>query len=348
MPPELFTTLTSTDAPFHCLTCNHASLQQEVAELTMIIRSMQVELSVVPKLREEIAALTVTVDELAHRPNVQSSSASNERRESSTGNHNKSRHGPRSHQTTQRSYSSAAAAGTAAKPSRSSHSRHRSHHGPATTSHGQPQRVQENLRPNGGKPNPNLIKVVGARKIWGTLKVCSPAAVSSTILKLLPSGSTMELNIRRKTKLLGSKSIWWFVIHGSTESNLIVLEKEWEKVEIQTSWTLEPCLMAGPPPDTSLSQNPSSQIDETTSGSKSPTLSGASEKPTRNGVQLPTQNYSESEKIIPTSRDLPTPSNESQPQPSISHAPELDATLADNTLAPAHSFQNALPTPQNT
>ena len=64
--PELFTTLTSTDAPFHCLTCSHASLQQEVAELTMIIRSMQVELNIVPKLREEIAVLTATVNELAH------------------------------------------------------------------------------------------------------------------------------------------------------------------------------------------------------------------------------------------------------------------------------------------
>ena len=137
--------------------------------------------------------------------------------------------------------------------------------------------VQENRRSNGGKPNSNLIKVVGARKIWGTLKACSPATVSSTISKLLPSGSTLELRIRCKTKLLGSKSIWWFVIHGS-EPNLTVLE-EWEKVEIQTSWTLEPCLMAGPPPDTSLSQNSSFQTEEIASGSNSPTLSSASEKP---------------------------------------------------------------------
>ena len=41
---------------------------------------------------------------------------------------------------------------------------------------------------------------------------------------------------------MGSRDVWWFVVHGS-ETDLTLLEKEWEKDNIQTSWLLEPCFM---------------------------------------------------------------------------------------------------------
>lgn len=41
------------------------------------------------------------------------------------------------------------------------------------------------------------VKVVGARRIWGTPKTCSPGAVSTTISKLVPTTGT--LRVKRKT-----------------------------------------------------------------------------------------------------------------------------------------------------
>ena len=51
------------------LTCSHSSLQQEVAELTREIRRMQDALSIVPKLREENAALLKEVAVLREKQN---------------------------------------------------------------------------------------------------------------------------------------------------------------------------------------------------------------------------------------------------------------------------------------
>ena len=128
----------------------------------------------------------------------------------------------------------------------------RSHHNQLTASRGrqnpQPQR-QKQKTSGTGKPKRNLVQVNGARKIWGTLKVCTPATISSAISKILPSGSKLKLTIKWKTKQLGLKSIWWFVVHG-TEHDMTVLEKEWEStIKIQTPWTLKPCFMVGPLPN---------------------------------------------------------------------------------------------------
>ena len=51
------------------------------------------------------------------------------------------------------------------------------------------------------------VKITGARRIWGTLETCSPGAIST---KLVPT--TGPLRVRRKTKRLVNKSVWWFVV----------------------------------------------------------------------------------------------------------------------------------------
>ena len=75
------------------------------------------------------------------------------------------------------------------------------------------------------------VKVVGARQIWGMLKTCSPGAVSTTISKLVPTTGT--LRVKRKTKRLANKTVWWFVVHGS-ENDLTLLEQSWGKIQSQT------------------------------------------------------------------------------------------------------------------
>ena len=95
------------------------------------------------------------------------------------------------------------------------------------------------------------IKVAGARKIWGTVPTCSAGAVTATISKLVPT--KLQLGTQRKTKTSSrNKVVWWFVVHG-TESDLVTLERDWEKVQVRTLWSLENCYM--PSLSTTQSEN---------------------------------------------------------------------------------------------
>ena len=91
-------------------------------------------------------------------------------------------------------------------------------------------------------------KVVGARRIWGTMKTTTVATVTSALSRLTSVGG--RLQIRRKFKTTtGNRSRWWFVVRGS-EEDLCNLENEWDRINIQTSWKLEVCykLVENPPP----------------------------------------------------------------------------------------------------
>ena len=86
------------------------------------------------------------------------------------------------------------------------------------------------------RPKPERVVVPGVRRIWGTLKYASIAAVSSTLNKLTTLGS--QLTVRKKVKPGGKH--WWFLIKG-TEEVLKNLEEEWVRVSLQINWKLEPC-----------------------------------------------------------------------------------------------------------
>ena len=86
-------------------------------------------------------------------------------------------------------------------------------------------------------------KVLGKRRVWGTLKAVPSGVVKSSICNLtsLPSES---FNIKRKFKRVqGNKVRWWHVLTGS-EDDLITLEKSWDLVQIQTGWKVEACFMS--------------------------------------------------------------------------------------------------------
>ena len=83
--------------------------------------------------------------------------------------------------------------------------------------------------------------VPGARHIWGTLRTCTVPTVVNSIARLTNVGDNV-LKVKRKFKtgIDGKVTRWWYVIHAE-EACLQQLESEWQKVEVQTSWKLEPC-----------------------------------------------------------------------------------------------------------
>ena len=82
-------------------------------------------------------------------------------------------------------------------------------------------------------------RVSGARRIWGTLRSTTVAAVTTALSRLTTVGS--KLQVRRKYKTgKDNRSRWWYIVKGA-EEDLCELDSEWNHVHIQTSWKLEAC-----------------------------------------------------------------------------------------------------------
>ena len=102
-------------------------------------------------------------------------------------------------------------------------------------------------------------KVVGARRVWGTLKACTVGTVKSVISRFC-SNTTARVKRKIKDVQPGKPPRWWFVIHDSEES-LQALEENWGSVHVQTNWKLEPCYK---PMDSDNSTQPSTLPPPTT------------------------------------------------------------------------------------
>ena len=93
-------------------------------------------------------------------------------------------------------------------------------------------------------PKPPHVQVSGARKIWGTLRSTTTAAVVNT-LKALTNIPSNSLTVKRKFKVAvnSPKQVvrWWFVVRGK-EQILQQLQDAWGSVHFQTAWKLEPVL----------------------------------------------------------------------------------------------------------
>ena len=80
------------------------------------------------------------------------------------------------------------------------------------------------------------------------LTICNPRACSATVVKNVIqtlSKSKPHLHVKRKTKVVQGREIWWFVLHGE-EAVLKNLDAEWEMIAIQTNWKIEPCFKTYP------------------------------------------------------------------------------------------------------
>jgi len=109
-------------------------------------------------------------------------------------------------------------------------------------SHNRPLRPSRSMgRQSSQHKTKQRVLVEGKRKIWGTMKTTSTAAVSHTITTLT---KTAGLLVKRKFKTSHGEnstrvSKWWFVVSGDEEV-LKQLDKQWPSVSLQTKWSIEP------------------------------------------------------------------------------------------------------------
>ena len=85
--------------------------------------------------------------------------------------------------------------------------------------------------------------VLGARKVWGTLRSTTVSAVANAICSVTNIPTT-DISIKRKFKSRPNDNRvkrWWFVLRGE-ESTLQKLEGCWNQLQLQTNWKLEPVL----------------------------------------------------------------------------------------------------------
>ena len=79
------------------------------------------------------------------------------------------------------------------------------------------------------------VMVLGARRVWGTMSMCTTGTVQGVIERICGLSS---VRVKRKSRVSPSgKQQWWF----DEESTLSALEDKWTSVETQTSWNLESC-----------------------------------------------------------------------------------------------------------
>ena len=90
---------------------------------------------------------------------------------------------------------------------------------------------------SGGRAS-EKVKVLGVRRVWGTMSICTTGTVQGVIRRICGVSS---VHVKRKSRVSPrGKQQWWFVLHDE-ESTLSDLENKWTSVEVQTSWKLEPC-----------------------------------------------------------------------------------------------------------
>ena len=86
------------------------------------------------------------------------------------------------------------------------------------------------------------IEVKNARRVWGTLRTTTSAAVRTTLQQLIGFPES-DVIVKRKFKTANGDSDrvikWWFVVRGNEET-IQQLESGWPKVQLQTAWKLEP------------------------------------------------------------------------------------------------------------
>ena len=221
---ELLAALTASDEPFYCLMCSQALFKLQVSQLLAEIDCLKTELKVVPAMQASIDTLKKEVADLRRLSTV------------------------KDHDPPVRSYAKAAASRTS-RPRYCSNSNPANSQGTATSSAKiQTQKIcpaavqSANSADNCVRTSSEAkTKVLGVRRIWGTMRSATTFAVTSTLKKLTNVGN--QLSVKRKSRPGNNnsgKSAYWFVIKSS-EDVLKQLGEEWDQVQLQIGWRLEDC-----------------------------------------------------------------------------------------------------------
>jgi len=89
------------------------------------------------------------------------------------------------------------------------------------------------------------IQATGVRRVWSTMKSCTPTAVKGTIVRLISNELVPgidSITVKRKYRRTSNNKLRWLFLLFMPEEALLKLETAWEQVAIQTSWKLEPCM----------------------------------------------------------------------------------------------------------
>ena len=214
IPPCRYKELSNSEEQFICLSCTNTQLKHEIVLLKNELKGMV-------EIREKCSALESEISSLRNAVN------------SLKGTKPLSRQHPRSTGQPKRSYASVARTQQAQTRTESA----------KRTDLGQPPSDADAEGGNRSANSASKVKVNGARRVRNTLPTCTAKAIATTISKLVTT--RLDLRVKRKTKNLANnlKTLWWFVLHGS-EADLTILERDWDKIQQQTLWSLQNCYMS--------------------------------------------------------------------------------------------------------
>ena len=116
------------------------------------------------------------------------------------------------------------------------------------------------------KTRRKFITVPGSRRIWGTMKNTTCAAIQNAVRRFTPGIPNQRLSFKRKYKSAndGTVTKWWFVVRGE-ESLLADLDNQWNTITTQLGWKLQPTYSfdeSVPTPQQEAADN----LDSTTTG----------------------------------------------------------------------------------
>ena len=215
--------ITDSQHSFLCPCCDRERQQVEITELRDNVEAMKMELA---QLKESLATLSAVQTEMA--------SATSRSYASSASTYSGSGSG---------SYASAAKRSNLGQSAYGRRTRGRQ---PSSDTDGATKKAESsNVSMSATEPAVTAgkrpkIQVVGARRIWGTLRDSTVNSVKNVISRIckLENG----IRVRRKTKVspVSNKTKWWCVVHAD-EDLLTELNTKWDQVKAQTSWKLEPC-----------------------------------------------------------------------------------------------------------
>lgn len=242
---DLLASLSASDEPFLCLICSYSSLQQKVTDLSDEVTRLKATLEDLPKLQETVKTLSNQItalsmrEPMSHEQHVDTTSSSGTSTYASIAAKATLKATQQiSHKT--KGYASHQATG---KPRK--HGSNTAKSRPTTTT----QRTLDNQvqttpaprrQPTGASAK---VRVEGARRIWGTMKITTSGLIKSAISRIC---SIDSVRVKRKTTtgtIDGKIKSWWFIVHGSEEV-LKELEQKWNLLHMQTNWKLEPCFMS--------------------------------------------------------------------------------------------------------
>lgn len=306
---KLLQELTTSEEPFLCLMCSRAAFKEEVSRLKSEIVSLKNELTMLPSLQSSTEALHREIKDLQRNVGKLLS----EPKTSVSKNPSKS-------------YASITAAGPKAQHS-DSQVAHKNHQAKEPSHSNSPLSSRQN------SSSKEKVLVLGARRIWGTLKACPSSIIQSTISKL--TSVKDDLQVKRKFKKLpGGKTTWWFVIH-THEYILCKLDEEWEKVKMQTGWALQHCYMpavtSAHPPSGSKSN---SLLPSTNSPSPSPDLPSANAFISLETQESVSQHDNSTAPIVPAPAPL---------ESSSSTSPSTPGQTPDNDIENPTPFLDPVP-----